>query len=530
MIPSTRPRPRRVESHAVAQPRTRRRHAASEAPSVVHVSAECWPYARTGGLGEAVSTLARHQIVSGQRAAVVMPLYRAVREAHPLETVGEPFAVSLGGRTEQVRVMRLTGASEEAAEAPPVFFVAHPDFTERAGFYGEDGVDYPDNGRRFALFSIAALAALPRIVPNASVVHAHDWHAALTIAYLRTTFARADRHRRLGAVLSVHNAAYQGHSGPDTLHDLGLPEALYDWRWFEWYGRTNLLKGGLAFADMVTTVSPTHAEELRSELGGFGLHGTFVELGDRLRGIVNGIDQRVWDPSTDRHLPAQYSHQDLLGKRRCKSALQQAFGLPVRPDAALIAMCARLTAQKGFDLLLESSLLARGDGVSHSRPRRDVQLVMLGQGEERYARVLSERASAAPHHVAVRFDFSDALEHLLMAGADMCLLPSLFEPCGLTQMRAQRYGAIPIAHRVGGLADTIADEVSGFLFTQYTAPAFEESLDRSLARFAGAPSWRRMMRTAMTRDFGWARSVREYGEVYRRALAARTNALAGRAR
>ncbi|MFN8583053.1 MAG: glycogen/starch synthase [Gemmatimonadaceae bacterium] len=491
------------------------------------MSAECWPYARTGGLGEAVSTLARHQLLGGQEAVVVMPLYRVVRDAYQLETVGEPFAVSLGGRAERVTVQRLTGASDAAA-APSVFFVAHADFTERAGLYGEDGVDYADNGRRFALFSAAALAALPNIAPNASVVHAHDWHAALTIAYLRTTFARSDRYRRLGAVLSVHNAAYQGHSGPDTLPDLGLAPTLYDWRWFEWFGRTNLLKGSLAFADMVTTVSPTHAEELRSELGGFGLHGTFLDLGDRLRGIVNGIDQCVWDPRTDGHLPARYSHENLLGKRRCKSALQEAFGLPVRADAPLVAMCARLTAQKGFDLLLESSLLR--DHTTASRLRRDVQVAILGRGEERFARLLSERASACPDRVAVRLDFTDELEHLLMAGADMCLVPSLFEPCGLTQMRAQRYGAIPIAHRVGGLADTIDDGVSGFLFTPYAAPAFEASLDRSLMRFADTPWWRQMMRAAMRRDFGWARSVREYCEVYRRAVAVRTSSESGRTR
>ena len=486
----------------------------SNAPGVVHLSAECWPYARTGGMGEVVSTLARHQVSAGQCAAIVIPLYGLVRDAgYPVEPVGDRFDVRIGERVESVQIKRVMRTHDQTPE-PSVFFVDHPDFAERPGIYGELGGDYPDNVRRFALFSAAALMALPRLAPAARVVHAHDWHAALALTYLRTTLQESREHRSLASVLSVHNAAFQGHAAPDAVREIGLPESLYDWRWLEWYGRTNLLKGGVAFADIVTTVSPTHASELRSELGGFGLDGSFRDLGDRLRGIVNGIDDRVWDPRTDVHLPASYSRENLSGKAACKAALQEAFGLPIRPDVPLLVVCARLTAQKGFDLLLESTLLSREHGQS-----RDVQVAILGEGEERYALALGERARTAPERVAVRLDFSDALEHLLMAGADMCLVPSVYEPCGLTQMRAQRYGAIPIAHRVGGLADTIDDGVSGVLFDPYTSHAFEEALDRALARFADPTAWRAMRRAAMNRDFGWAGSVRQYVDAYRAALA-----------
>lgn len=473
---------------------------------MVHVTAECWPYARSGGLGEAVSTLAAHQARGGQAVSIVLPAYRSVREAgYALEPMTRHFNVRIGSRDERVRLLRLAGR----ASGPHVYFVEHPDFTERDGLYGENGDEYADNPRRFALFGIAALAAMPRIGPSARVLHLHDWHAALSVAYLRTAFGASDYHRRLAVVLSVHNAGYQGHCARETLPALGLPESLYDWRLFEWYGRVNLLKGGLALADAVVTVSPTHAKELRTEQGGFGLHGAFDALGDRLHGIVNGIDQRTWCPAVDPYLPAPYTSMELAGKRRCKAELQRAFGLPERGDVAVVAMCARLTAQKGLDLLLSSELLGR----------RDIQFLFLGEGEARYARALKARASLAPEQVAVRFDFADPLEHLLIAGADLLLAPSVYEPCGLTQMRAQRYGTVPVAHRVGGLADTIEDGVTGFLFTSFTRQALERTMARSLECFRDAPAWRSIMRAAMARDFGWERSALEYLSLYRRAIA-----------
>ena len=479
---------------------------------VVHLTAECWPFARTGGLGEAVRTLAQHQVLAGQAATVVMPLYHAVRDdGHALlPLAGVPdIPIHLGARDEWVGFRRSGDAAER--DAPRVVFVEHPAFAERTGLYGEQGVDYDDNPWRFALFVMAALSALPRIAPKARVLHAHDWHAALAPPYLRTHFGQSPYHRRLGAVLSAHNAGFQGHCAHEAMPKLGLPASLYDWRLFEWHGCVNLLKGGLAFADLVTTVSPTHAAELRTELGGFGLHGAFDALGERLVGILNGIDQAAWDPATDPWLPARFNAGDLTGKRRCKAVLQQAFGLPQRDDVAIVAMCARLAAQKGYDLLLGSRALA-DEGT---------QCVFFGQGEERFRHALAGRASAAPHRIAARFDFGDALEHLLLAGADICLLPSSYEPCGLTQMRAQRYGTIPVAHRVGGLADTIEHGVTGFLFAPYTTEALDGMMALALAHFAEPAAWRTIVEAAMARDFGWERSVTDYAAAYARAIARR---------
>ena len=474
---------------------------------VVHIAAECWPFARTGGLGEVVSTLASQHLNDGIGSAVVLPFYRQIAErTGHLERVLEDMAVTIGGRVERVRVW----SSRPGTHEHQTFFIEHPSFSERAGLYGEDGADYHDNPERFALFCMAALTALPKLAPELRVVHAHDWHAALVPLYLRTAFADSKCHKRLTCVLSVHNAAFHGHASPNLLAALSLPPELYDWRVLEWYGRINVLKGGLVFADVVTTVSETHAAELVTPMGGFGLHEAFAALGERLVGIVNGLDQSVWNPATDPALAAHYSPWRLAGKRSCRAALRRTFGLAESDDRPIVAMCARLTAQKGLDLVLESGVLTR----------EDVQVVVLGEGELRYVEALQGRAAAAAGRIAIHATFDDRLEHVLMGGADIFLMPSRYEPCGLAQMRAQRYGALPVAHRVGGLADTIEDGVTGFLFDSYSAPALGAALDRALSVRADADAWRQMMRAAMRRDFGWARSARAYRELYGRAVLA----------
>lgn len=477
---------------------------------MVHLTAECWPFARTGGLGEAVSGLADFQAIAGMPTTVLLPLYRQVRETTPsLERAGPPFTVTLAGQGETGWLYRApyTGAG------PQVFFVEHPDFFDRTGIYGDEAGDYPDNARRFAFFCLSALTVLADVAPGARVLHAHDWHTALAPVYLRTAFA-GQPYDFLATVLSVHNAGFQGHFPPETMTELGLPPELYDARHFEWYGRMNMLKGGLAFSDVAVTVSPTHAEELRTAEGGFGLHDTFAALGDRLVGILNGIDGRVWNPETDSHVPANFSARALAGKARCKAALQQAYGLREDAGTPLFGMSARLVSQKGLDLVLGADLLAA----------TDAQFIFLGSGEHRYHAALTDLAAAAPDRVAVEFAFTDHLEHKLLAGADLLLMPSLYEPCGLTQMRAQRYGAIPVARLVGGLRDSIRDGETGVLFQDYTPEALQEAVQRALAWYRDRAAWRKLVRLAMAQSFGWERSALRYLEVYRAALAARAAA------
>ena len=481
------------------------RTAGGQPVSVVHIAAEYHPYARTGGLAEAVCGLANFQRAAGLDVAAILPLYRTVRDADPdLEPVGQPFLVPMGSHSEEARIFRAAGPRV----GPQVFFVEHLDYFNRHGIYGENAIDYPDNARRFAFFALAAVSALPRLVPGPIVLHAHDWHTALSLVYLRTLL-----HDRYSAdattVLSVHNPGYQGHFPPEVMPEIGLPWELYNWRQLEWYGKVNFLKGGLAFADFVTTVSPTQGEELRTPGGGFGLHDVFTWLGDRLVGVLNGIDQRAWDPATDAQITAQYSAENLEGKRRCKAALQRSFGLPQRRKVPLFGMTGRMVTQKGLDLILQSDeLLAL-----------DAQFVFLGSGEQKYESALVELASSAPDRAGVQLDFTDRLEHRLMAGADLFLMPSLYEPCGLTQMRAQRYGAPPIVRNVGGLADTVEDEVTGFSFEAYTPEAFQEAAFRALDRFRNPAKWQSVVRQGMASDFSWERSVATYIDVDRRALA-----------
>ena len=473
---------------------------------VVHLAPELSPYARTGGLGEAVASLARYQAASGIPVTVIMPLYAAVRERTEVRPLGAAFTLTVGPRTEAARLFE--PAAPHQPGNPRIVFIEREVYFDRPGLYGDEQGDYPDNALRYALFARAVLVALPKILPEApSILHAHDWQTALASIYLKTEFIAHPYYEGIRAVLSVHNAGYQGHFPESVMPQIGLASSLYNSRQLEWWGRVNLLKGGLVFSDLVMTVSPTHAHELRTEKGGFGLDGVFVALRDRLVGIVNGIDQEVWDPSRDTIIPRRYSADNLSGKKRCRLALQRATGLS-RWQAPIFALTARLVSQKGLDLVL-------GDPGYFAF---DAQYVFLGHGEARYEAMLTDLAERAPSRIAVKLDFTDEFEHLLLAGADLCLMPSQYEPCGLTQMRAQRYGTIPVARRVGGLADTIEDGVTGFLFDDYTSADFMRAAMRATDQYRETEAWEEMMREAMSRDFGWEKSAARYLSVYRRIL------------
>ncbi len=480
--------------------------------AVIHLAAEYWPYARSGGLGEAVRGIARHQAESGVPTLVFLPLHRKIRRDFPwIEPVFE-MDVQVGPRVERARFF----SAPAAGGHPSVYFVANDHYFDRPDLYGENGGAYGDNHRRFAFFCRAALEALPRLLRRPPVIHAHDWHTALALIYLRTSLAGRPFFDRTASVMTVHNAGFQGYYPPEVLDELGIDRRHYHWRFLEWYGQANLLKGALVSADMVTTVSPTHARELRTEAGGFGLRGTFDDLLNRFVGILNGIELDLWDPADDPELACSFHSDGPCGKRRCKEALQRECGFPVAPRTPLVGMSARLVHQKGFDLILES----------HVVEEMDAQWVFLGQGDPYYHERLGALARAAPERVAVRFDFTEEFEHRLLGGADILLMPSLYEPCGITQMRAQRYGVLPVARRVGGLADTIEDRVTGFLFDEYAPAALFNALRAALALYADVRSWDEHVRQAMTRDFGWARSVSQYHDVYRRAVRRRAEAVA----
>lgn len=482
-----------------------------EPVSVVHVAAELAPFARTGGLGEAVANLALQQIRAGMTVSIIMPMYKQVHDVvSDFVPASEPFTVQVGPRSEPAQLFESAGLKARQSEGKPrVYFIANAHYFDRDGIYGDKYGDYGDNAQRWAFFALAALNALPMVTTAPVMLHVHDWHAALAPVYLRAYDTGTPFFRKTWSTLTVHNAGFQGHFPPATIPDIGLPWDLFNHHVLEWYGRVNLLKGGLACADVVTTVSPTHAHELRTPAGGFGLHDMFVSMRDRFVGILNGIDNNDWDPATDAYIANNYSIHALGNKRKNKAALQNIFGLPQRAGTPIIGMSARMVAQKGLDLILGSPAFLS----------LDAQFIFLGQGEKKYVDILRELAAIAPGRIGVQTNFTVEQEHRLLAGADMIVMPSQYEPCGLTQMRAQRYGTLPVARRVGGLADTIDDNVTGFLFDDYTQAAFISACARAIDHYRHPQVWTAMVKEAMARDFGWHRSEARYRELYRRAIA-----------
>jgi starch synthase len=477
---------------------------------VLHLTAELWPYARTGGLGQAVAGLADYQAASGTESHVVLPLYREARaHAGRLEPLWEPFTVESGGRREAVRCWHQVGD-----DYPKTLFLEHNPSFDRPGIYGDASGDYPDNARRFALFASASIEIARKIGEGNLIMHAHDWHAALVPVFLRRVYRDEPDLQRLPTVLTVHNGGFPGVFPHEVLKEIGLPEDMWSPDFMEWYGRLNFLKGGLVFADMVTTVSPTHAFELLTDVGGFGLQHSFRQLGDRLVGIRNGIDVDKWDPANDPDIPERFTPADLAGKAHCKATLQDAWGLPRRPDVPLFGMSARLVAQKGLDQIV----------ASQSLRLLDAQFLFLGAGEAQFENALRELAARFPSRIGVNTAFTDALEHHLLAGADFLMMPSLYEPCGLTQMRAQLYGALPVARRVGGLADTIEDGVTGILYDAYSPEAFDHAVQRAVMLYQDRAWFTDLAKGAMKKDFSWRQPAEAYAAVYHRAAGARTPA------
>jgi starch synthase len=398
---------------------------------------------------------------------------------------------------------------ETSADGVRWLLLDHPAFFHRDGPYlDRQAREWPDNAFRYASFAaaVAELAAAER----ADVVHAHDWPAALVPVYEELRRSRLGGARRFATVLTIHNVAYQGWFPAGIWPLLGLPDAWFGQDGLEFYGGVNFLKGGLLFADALTTVSPTYATEIVTPEGGAGLDGVLGERRDRLRGILNGIDDETWDPRRDPHLARRYGVDDAAeGKAACRADLRRELGLAQDPAPPLAAVITRLAEQKGVDLLLGA--------VPAFLPDR-VQLAVLAAGEPHWEGALLGLASAHPGRVAVRVGVDLPLAHRIEAGADLFLMPSRFEPCGLNQMYSQRYGAIPVVRRTGGLADTVVDAAdpdgTGYVFRDANAGGLAWALDRAL-RDAGTPLWDELRRRGMTRDFSWRRPAREYLDLYR---------------
>lgn len=478
---------------------------------ILHVSPEVAPWAGTGGLGEVVGSLPAALAALGHSVSVFLPLYRSARaRGGTLTSTGTTLEIPVGDRTVAVPVWRSTMPGSDVE----VLFLEHDPYYNREGLYGTSAGDYKDNSERFLVLSRAALEWAARQTTPFDVVHAHDWQAALVPVYLRTLYRSRPALAKTRSVLTLHNLAFQGVFWHWDMKLTGLDWSLFNWRQLEFYGKLNFLKGGIVFADAVTTVSPRYAREIQGAEFGCGLEGVLRGRVSDLHGILNGIDTVQWDPAHDPHLAANYAAGQPKGKAQCKRALQRACGLAEDAQVPLFGMISRLTEQKGLDLL---------EGALPELARRPLQLVVLGSGEARYERMLQDAARRWPDriHTIVAFDIKKA--HEIEAGADVFLMPSRFEPCGLNQMYSLRYGTIPIVREVGGLADTVIDAnpltlargtATGFMFSGFTGEALLGAVTRTLDTWQEPETWETMMRSGMAQDFSWQRSAGEYVRLY----------------
>ena len=475
------------------------------------LTSEAAPWAKTGGLGDVLGALPPALADLGVDVTVMLPGFRAARAAAgPCEHLGRVHA-PVSSRMEPVDVLRVLHAPVRT------LLLDAPKYFDRAELYGTRDGDYADNAERFVVFTRAALEWLRGARPAPTILHVHDWQAALAPAFLR---AGADLYPELQAVRTVctiHNLAYQGRFWALDWHLLNLDARWFTPPWLEFWGDIDFLKAGLVFSDAVTTVSPRYAREIQTPELGEGLDGVLRARADRLTGIVNGIDYRVWNPARDPHLPARYDVDRLDGKARCKAALQEELGLARDAVAPLLAVITRLASQKGMDLLLGvvPPLLAASDA----------QLAVLGSGDPRLERAFQALQAHVPGRVAVRLRFDEGLAHRMQGGADCFLMPSRYEPCGLAQLYALRYGTVPIVHATGGLDDTVAEfepatgQGTGFKFGAWRPDALRAAIHRALAIRIDERLWTRLRRNGMAVDSSWARSARAYYALYARVAA-----------
>ena len=486
---------------------------------IVLAASEAVPFFKTGGLADVVTSLARALETDGHDVTIILPDYAAVRGGSRISLpevsdTGIRFSLVMNGESVPGSV-RWTPLPDSGVR---ILLVAQDRYFDRPQLYMENGENYPDNCERFCFFSRAVLEVCRQMVLRPNVIHCNDWQTSLIPGLLHAQYAGRPGFENAASVLTIHNMAFQGEFWHFDMVLTGM-----DWKHFtmhqmEHHGQLNLLKTGIAFADQVTTVSPTYAEEICTSEGGCGLEGLLVHRRRDLTGIMNGIDPTIWDPANDRYLVAHYSADSLdPGKYQCKDCLQKRMRLPNRREVPLFGMVSRLSDQKGLDLIAETL-----DRILF----QDLQMVFLGTGEPCYEELLRVLARRHPRKVAAHIGFDDGLAHLIEAGSDVFLMPSRFEPCGLNQLYSLRYGTVPIVRRVGGLADSVEDTThrsledgtaTGFVFDEYSAGQLAETIERVIAAYRQPPVWLQIVRAGMSRDWSWTRSATRYVDVYRRA-------------
>ena len=465
---------------------------------VLFVTPEIAPWVKTGGLGDVAGALPLALREAGVDVQVLTPYYPALRTAFPDAT--KIAALDGFGHLSDSDLRRVV-----APDGVPLWLLDCPGYYHRPGspYLGPEGHDWLDNHLRFGLLSrVAAWFGSEEnfLDWKPDVIHGHDWQAAMAPAYLKLQPGGRAR-----SLVTIHNLAFQGLFGAATLHELGLPASAWSIDGVEFFGHLSFLKAGLRFADAITTVSPNYASEIQTEAEGMGMAGLLGQRADVLTGILNGIDTVAWNPAQDRHLAATYDAANLTAKALNRTALQRELGLVEHGDVPVLGMVSRLTQQKGVDLIPR---------ISHALAELPVQLAVLGTGERALEEALARLSREHPGQFVVRIGFDEGLAHRIEAGADIFLMPSRFEPCGLNQMYSLRYGTPPVVRATGGLADTVDDEITGFTFTQPTSEALLAAIWRAVSAWHDKARWRRIQASGMERDFSWAEPARRYAQIY----------------
>lgn len=477
----------------------------SDNPQVLFVTSEMYPFSKTGGLADVMGALPLALTARGVSVGVITPFYgRIATSEYPLRLIYEncPVGYPWPDTTADIFLADYHGL--------PVYFISRGEYFDRRFLYCTHKGDYFDNCERFIFFCRATMEWARRLSRPPAVIHAHDWHAALIPAYLHYLRKVDPFWDRTISVLTIHNLAFQGRFAYRLFLESGLPHSAWHSDGAEYFGDFNLLKCGVSFADLVTAVSPTYAKEILTPAFGCGLEGILQRRSGDLKGILNGADYKVWDPRQDRFLCSVYSPELLGGKKQCKASLIQELGLREEMRSRpLLGFVGRLRQQKGIDLLME---------IMPELMRRNVGVAVLGEGNLQFEAMLQDMMETYAGRLSVRIGYTEDLAHRIQAGVDAFLMPSRYEPCGLTQMYSLRYGSLPVASAVGGLLDTIAphpaENATGFIFHPIEAKAFLDSVDQALALWEDKEKWRAMQIRAMRMEFSWENAAKEYIQAY----------------
>jgi len=477
---------------------------------VIMVSPEVTPFAKTGGLADVVGTLPKYLFQKGVQVSVILPLYKIVKNISKLENVDATLEIPILDKIKLGKVKK----SFLPETKVPVYFIEQDEYYNRDNLYTTSFGDYPDNCERFIFFSRAVLEFVKYLDFQPDIIHCHDWQTGLIPLYMKTLYAKD--FSRVKSIMTIHNLAFQG-----LFWHLDMPLTGLDWKYFNWqelefYGKINFLKGGLVFADAITTVSKTYAKEIKSKEFGCGLEGVIQKRSSDLYGILNGADYTEWNPQSDKFIKANYGIDNLFLKGLCKNEIQKKCHLPQNKDIPLIGIIGRLTEQKGINLVVD---------ITKRLVNEELQLVILGTGDKHYEEILRKIGKRYPQKISVNIVFDNKLSHEIMAGADMLLVASHFEPCGLTQLYSMKYGTVPIVRAVGGLADTVTDygdtnspNNTGFVFTDYTSDALFNSIKRAINLFRDKKRWQELQKNCMQQDWSWEKSTDEYIKLYNKVL------------